>query len=745
MGFPFFRPAYVPGNHVTHLRLPRRARAGVPPPAGGAVASRWTSRSSARRSSSCSSSPAATTRSPGLRVRAKLQRHGGDSYGYRFEQRRQGGRLLHRLRAQARGPRRRPQAFVDFFRDADLVIFDAMYSLADAISVKEDWGHSSNVVGVELCQMARAKHLCLFHHEPVFDDEQIAACCRRRAASRRSRAASTPSEVSAAYDGLEIDVCVRRERADGPPARGADGLAAACARPRPARRLVAARAPRRLRSSRPSLAAQAAAPGELRHLPAPARRAARVRRRSSSSTSTRRASRATASGRGRARCSRGSSSDRPGRPAAIGLRHRDAGARPPLPGPAGASSSPASTRSLAGGSPRLPSNDSVLAAVIAGGPSCSASPASRSPRRSRLAGRAARPCARVGGDPAPVRRFGTTLQERGRDRRAAAGHGLLNVDLEGGVVRRVPARRRGRRACSCPPSRLEMLRVAAGEPGVSVSRRRARRRGGGRRRRRVPTQPDGTVWVHYTRHDPERFVSAADVLAGAADARLFEGKLVLIGVTALGRRRLPGHAGGRSHAGRRDPRPAHREHLRRRPALAPVVDRLARGGGARRGGRAPDPRAARAARGRRRPRSPRPSPRRRWRSRSASTSAGGSCSTRRCRSSASACCSRRCSARPWRRPRASAARSAARWRGSARPRRGWPASSRRRAASRWAACRPRPPPSPARRASTSTRFSSRRARSAATSTTSSSSTPTGSSSWSATCRARGCRAASSWR
>jgi hypothetical protein len=35
-----------------------------------------------------------------------------------------------------------------------------MYSLADAISVKEDWGHSSNVVGVELCQMARAKHLC---------------------------------------------------------------------------------------------------------------------------------------------------------------------------------------------------------------------------------------------------------------------------------------------------------------------------------------------------------------------------------------------------------------------------------------------------------------------------------------------------------------------------------------------------------------------------------------------------------
>ena len=70
------------------------------------------------------------------------------------------------------------QAFVEFFRDADLVIFDAQYSLAEAVSVKEDWGHSSNIVGVELAQMARVRHLCLFHHEPVLEDEQIAAVLR---------------------------------------------------------------------------------------------------------------------------------------------------------------------------------------------------------------------------------------------------------------------------------------------------------------------------------------------------------------------------------------------------------------------------------------------------------------------------------------------------------------------------------------------------------------------------------------
>ena len=66
------------------------------------------------------------------------------------------------------------EAMVDFYWNADLVIFDAMYSLADMITVKEDWGHSSNIVGVELCQLARARRLCLYHHEPVFDDERLA-------------------------------------------------------------------------------------------------------------------------------------------------------------------------------------------------------------------------------------------------------------------------------------------------------------------------------------------------------------------------------------------------------------------------------------------------------------------------------------------------------------------------------------------------------------------------------------------
>src|SRR5437763_433371 len=90
----------------------------------------------------------------GLTVDLMLQRHSGDSYGYRFSA---GGNTVI-YSTDSEHPLTDPDdstRFVEFFRDANVVIFDAMYSLADAISVKADWGHSSNIVGVELCHAAR--------------------------------------------------------------------------------------------------------------------------------------------------------------------------------------------------------------------------------------------------------------------------------------------------------------------------------------------------------------------------------------------------------------------------------------------------------------------------------------------------------------------------------------------------------------------------------------------------------------
>lgn len=96
--------------------------------------------------------------------------------------------------------------FAEFFRDADAVLFDAQYSLAETVSVKADWGHSSNIVGVELCLEAGVRHLVMIHHEPMFDDARIAAVERDSRRLVELTAQGRSLQVTSAYDGLELDL-----------------------------------------------------------------------------------------------------------------------------------------------------------------------------------------------------------------------------------------------------------------------------------------------------------------------------------------------------------------------------------------------------------------------------------------------------------------------------------------------------------------------------------------------------------
>ncbi|HEU4366746.1 MAG TPA: MBL fold metallo-hydrolase [Methylomirabilota bacterium] len=203
-GFPFFLPAYIPGNtiHVygCHAWLEEafRRQHGAP-----SFPVEWARLGADIRFVTLE--PGRPYELGGFRVSARRQHHTGDSYGYRFERE---GRVVvystdseHKLDDPAQAT-----AFAEFFRDADLVIFDAQYSLAEAISIKEDWGHSSNVVGVELCQMARARHLCMFHHEPTWDDEKIAAVLAETRRLEEITRGDHAVRVSAAWDGMEIDL-----------------------------------------------------------------------------------------------------------------------------------------------------------------------------------------------------------------------------------------------------------------------------------------------------------------------------------------------------------------------------------------------------------------------------------------------------------------------------------------------------------------------------------------------------------
>ena len=50
----------------------------------------------------------------------------------------------------------------------------------------------------------------------------------------------------------------------------------------------------------------------------------------------------------------------------------------------------------------------------------------------------------------------------------------------------------------------------------------------------VPTDAAGRVWLHYAVPRSDRFVSAADVLAGNIDRAVFADHIVLVGISAEG-------------------------------------------------------------------------------------------------------------------------------------------------------------------------------------------------------------------
>ena len=204
MGFPFFGPAYVPGTRIRiygcHPNLEHGLRRQQDPPSFPVPFSQL-----AASIEFVALAPGEAREVSGVKVTAEPQFHSGESYGFRFE--REGRRFVYSTDSEHKlDDIRETQRIVAFFRGVDLVIFDAMYSLADAVSVKADWGHSSNVVGVELCQMAQVKKLALFHHEPANDDTAIQRILKDARRLEELTRQAHELEVIAAYDGLELDL-----------------------------------------------------------------------------------------------------------------------------------------------------------------------------------------------------------------------------------------------------------------------------------------------------------------------------------------------------------------------------------------------------------------------------------------------------------------------------------------------------------------------------------------------------------
>jgi len=204
MGLPFFTPAYIPGNTIRIYgghRVEQMQTAFVKQQSPPNFPVHWDQMGA--DIDFVNLAVDTWHEIAGLRVKLMRQTHHGGSFGYRFEK--DGRAVVYATDSEHKQQDDGQAGAVGaFFDRADLVIFDAMYSLADMVTVKEDWGHSSNIIGVDLCLQAKVKHLCLFHHEPAYSDEMIHQVLLDTRRYAELVGEGQHLEISTAYDDLLI-------------------------------------------------------------------------------------------------------------------------------------------------------------------------------------------------------------------------------------------------------------------------------------------------------------------------------------------------------------------------------------------------------------------------------------------------------------------------------------------------------------------------------------------------------------
>lgn len=196
-GFPFFGPAYMPGNRVDvwHVRTGESgptvrsvlAEQMQPPtfPVGLDM----------MRAELCFHELDAheLVRIGEARLRSAAVDHPNGCVAWRVEH--EDAAIVYATDLEHE-PDALPPALVELCRDADLLIYDAMYTPEEYAGLagpsRRGWGHSTFESGAAVAEAAGVRQLCLFHHDPAHDDGFMDALGAR--ARRRFRATSVAAE-----------------------------------------------------------------------------------------------------------------------------------------------------------------------------------------------------------------------------------------------------------------------------------------------------------------------------------------------------------------------------------------------------------------------------------------------------------------------------------------------------------------------------------------------------------------------
>ena len=138
------------------------------------------------------------------RITWKEMCHPGKSYAYRVDC---GGKSVV-YATDAEYKKQDSSSFnsaLEFFKDADLLIFDSMHSSSEGLT-KEDWGHSSTFIGVDLAVKANVQQIAFFHHEPTDSDFKLVDIFQQTEKYLKLVAPEHALKMVLSYEGLILDL-----------------------------------------------------------------------------------------------------------------------------------------------------------------------------------------------------------------------------------------------------------------------------------------------------------------------------------------------------------------------------------------------------------------------------------------------------------------------------------------------------------------------------------------------------------
>lgn len=201
-GFPFFRPAYIRGNriniysvHDVQAVLSDQMKAATFPvrlEQLGATISFIRLQGGQRFAFN------------DIELTTLELPHPGRAYAFRFEH--QGSVFVYASDAEYKFlDEVSLEPYIRFYNEADALIFDAQFTLRETF-LKEDWGHSSALIGVDLARQAGVKRLILFHHDPTSSDSDLALMLEQTSAYASEQYTSEKLEIILGQDGLELNL-----------------------------------------------------------------------------------------------------------------------------------------------------------------------------------------------------------------------------------------------------------------------------------------------------------------------------------------------------------------------------------------------------------------------------------------------------------------------------------------------------------------------------------------------------------